>query len=275
MTMPPSEVTLETLPTVESRASSAQKRGRGAPDASTAAKDSAPPAKRAKSGPATTDAQVADKEVSATILPSVYAGNFDLYLMKNPSLAKIYVPSGSNPPNYAKLYEAILEYQAKRDFAARVYLKVSTPSESTEPTKGIFEGRSIADPMSDEPFEINIDTCKIVDKLVFKASELSSFPAASAKHMPDGSGLDAKTDLPRNCGITSGTGVFKMKRVWAGTSANGQQELFEGYFSCKVKYSAIYKRKGHGNGEDFNFSFWGVKALRDKDGKEIGLGPKN
>ena len=50
-------------------------------------------------------------------------------------------------------------------------------------------------------------------------------------------------------------------------------KLFEGFVSFNVSYSGLYKRKGHGNGEKIKFAFWGVRAPRDKAGKEIGLCP--
>lgn len=50
-----------------------------------------------------------------------------------------------------------------------------------------------------------------------------------------------------HCGIQSAFGVFKLKRVWAkDIPGTGFAELFAGYLSFNIAYSAMYKRKGHG-----------------------------
>jgi hypothetical protein len=50
-------------------------------------------------------------------------------------------------------------------------------------------------------------------------------------------------------------------------------ELFEGFMSFKVSYSMLYKRNRHGNSPNIKFTFWGVRAKKDNDEKEIGLCP--
>ncbi|EGN96495.1 hypothetical protein SERLA73DRAFT_186257 [Serpula lacrymans var. lacrymans S7.3] len=81
--------------------------------------------------------------------------------------------------------------------------------------------------------------------------------------------------LPIQCGIKASRGVFKMKRAWVKQGTGGEwRELFEGYFSFSVSYDNMYKKAGHGNGAKYKFAFWGVRAMRDNTGKEIGLGPR-
>jgi hypothetical protein len=66
---------------------------------------------------------------------------------------------------------------------------------------------------------------------------------------------------------------MKLIRVWTKTNAKGEVvELFEGYFSLFVEsdWSLQFKwlvtsEAAHG------FSFWAVRAKKDKNGKEIGL----
>ncbi|KIJ63448.1 hypothetical protein HYDPIDRAFT_55027, partial [Hydnomerulius pinastri MD-312] len=80
--------------------------------------------------------------------------------------------------------------------------------------------------------------------------------------------------LPGTCGIKSARGVFKIKRVWAKVGDGSTKELFEGFFSFSVSYDSMYKKAGHGNGAKYKFAFWGVRAMKDNTGKEIGLGQR-
>lgn len=41
-------------------------------------------------------------------------------------------------------------------------------------------------------------------------------------------------------------------------------ELLEGYLAFDVKFSGMYKRKGHGSGTSCKFAFWVVRAKKDK-----------
>ncbi|KAG1723481.1 uncharacterized protein EDB91DRAFT_1015461, partial [Suillus paluster] len=80
--------------------------------------------------------------------------------------------------------------------------------------------------------------------------------------------------LPPQCGVKNAKGIWKMKRVWVGeTTKSVQKELFEGYFSFSVSYDSMYRKAGHGSGSMCRFAFWGVRAMKDNTGKEIGLGP--
>ncbi|KAG1719843.1 hypothetical protein EDB19DRAFT_1647724, partial [Suillus lakei] len=83
--------------------------------------------------------------------------------------------------------------------------------------------------------------------------------------------------LPPQCGVKNAKGIWKMKRVWVGEgegeAGECENELFEGYFSFSVSYDPMYRKAGHGSGSMCRFAFWGVRAMKDNTGKEIGLGP--
>ncbi|KDQ59947.1 hypothetical protein JAAARDRAFT_175481, partial [Jaapia argillacea MUCL 33604] len=78
--------------------------------------------------------------------------------------------------------------------------------------------------------------------------------------------------------VKSSSGTFKFKRIWVKVGEGGVDqtldELFEGHFSLKVTWEEKYWRE---NGIDviqkFDFAFWGARALRGEDGREIGLLP--
>ncbi|KAJ7434710.1 hypothetical protein FB451DRAFT_1063152 [Mycena latifolia] len=71
-----------------------------------------------------------------------------------------------------------------------------------------------------------------------------------------------------HCGVQSAKGVFRMQHAWTGSTG---EQIFEGYMSFNVRHSALYQRKGHGEGSKFGFPFWGVRVRRDAEGKKIGL----
>jgi len=129
--------------------------------------------------------------------------------------------------------------------------------------------------MEEMPFDITIDSVQRHESLLFTKSELSSFAAPDA--IPEGPGISGEMELAdSHCGIQSASGAFKIKRVWTkpNPDVDGEfAELFEGFVSFDVSYSGLYRRKGHGNGDSVEFAFWGVRARKDKDGKEIGLRP--
>jgi len=124
------------------------------------------------------------------------------------------------------------------------------------------------------PFDIIINSVQCRESLSFTKSELLFFAAPDA--IPEGPGISGKMELDPRCGIKSASGVFKIKRVWTkpNPDVDGEfVELFEGFMSFKVSYGALYRRNGHGNGNNIKFAFWGVRARKDNDGKEIGLYP--
>jgi hypothetical protein len=131
------------------------------------------------------------------------------------------------------------------------------------------------DPMEEMPFDITIDSVRRHESLSFTRTELLSFAAPDA--IPEGPGISGEMELAdSHCGIQSASGVFKIQRVWTkpNPDVDGELvELFEGFLSFNVSYSGLYRRKGHGNGDNKKFAFWGVRARINKDGKEIGLCP--
>lgn len=187
--------------------------------------------------------------------------------MSLPFLKEPYL-SGNTLPQYEKVYDTILTYQAKNDNTARCYLVPESDKDGSR-----FESRVIQDPMEDMPFDIAFNSITRQPSMQYTKAELGSFAAPT--HVPQGPGITAVTALAEgHCGIQSASGVFKMKRVWTKGNLEGDfMELFEGFFSFNVSHSAMYRRKGHGGGEKVKFAFWGVRARRDNTGKEIGLCP--
>ncbi|KAG2357665.1 hypothetical protein BDR07DRAFT_1612401 [Suillus spraguei] len=230
--------------------------------------------------------------------PAIFSGNFDLYGMYLPFLIKSYLPQGSTFPDYASVYDTILAYQSKHDYTARCFLSLSSDA-------GRAESASIFDPMMERPFDVLISNLKHREELTFTSSERTSFLAPN--HSPVSPGVIGQAGLPSQCGVKNARGIWKMKRVWVGegeaeecenvdngttvdcvgtaadssTKANAgkktskavKKELFEGYFSFSVSYDEMYRKAGHGSGSSCRFAFWGVRAMKDNTGKEIGLGP--
>ncbi|KAG2088689.1 uncharacterized protein F5147DRAFT_726787 [Suillus discolor] len=230
--------------------------------------------------------------------PAIFSGNFDLYGMYLPFLVKAYLPPGSTSPDYAAVYDTILAYQSKHDYTARCFLSLSSDT-------GRAESVSIFDPMMERPFDVLISNLKHRAELTFTSSERASFLAP--EHSPVSPGVIGQAGLPPQCGVKNAKGIWKMKRVWVGegvvgecenvgdgttidcvgeaadssTKANAgkkaskavKKELFEGFFSFSVSYDQMYRKAGHGSGSTCRFAFWGVRAMKDNTGKEIGLGP--
>lgn len=230
--------------------------------------------------------------------PAIFSGNFDLYGMYLPFLVKAYLPPGSTSPDYAAVYDTILAYQSKHDYTARCFLSLSSDT-------GRAESVSIFDPMMERPFDVLISNLKHRAELTFTSSERASFLAPD--HSPVSPGVIGQAGLPSQCGVKNAKGIWKMKRVWVGEGVAGEcenvgdgttvdcvgeaadsstkanagkktskavkKELFEGYFSFSVSYDQMYRKAGHGSGSTCRFAFWGVRAMKDNTGKEIGLGP--
>jgi hypothetical protein len=184
--------------------------------------------------------------------------------MSLPFLKKVYVPEGTSAPQFEPLYETILTYQAKNDRTAQCFL----PDTGSE---GRFKSLALQDPMEEMPFDIDIVSIAAKDTMRFTALELTNFVAPETAE--GGKGVAARMQLAEDhCGIESASGVFKMTRAWVKDDSEGEAvELFEGYLEFDVKFSGMYKRKGHGSGTDCKFAFWAVRAKKDKEGKEIGL----
>ncbi|KAG2140943.1 uncharacterized protein EDB93DRAFT_1071586, partial [Suillus bovinus] len=202
--------------------------------------------------------------------PAIFSGNFDLYGMYLPFLIKAYLPPGSTSPDYAAVYDTILAYQSKHDYTARCFLSLSSDT-------GRAESISIFDPMMERPFDVLISNLKHRAELTFTSNERASFLAPD--HSPVLPGVIGQAGLPPQCGVKNAKGIWKMKRAAdSSTKANPgkktskavKKELFEGYFSFSVSYDQMYRKAGHGSGSTCRFAFWGVRAMKDNTGKEIG-----
>ena len=206
-----------------------------------------------------------------TQLPPALSGNFDLYGMYLPFLAKLCLPPGATAPDYSAVYDRILASQARHDYTARCFLAPQDAS-SSAPTHGRFESGTVQDPMAERPFDIILDAFTYKKSLTFTPTERLSFQAP--EYSIPGPGLVGHTRLPPTCGIKNARGIFKIKRVWAKEENGSVKELFEGFFSFSVCYDSMYRKAGHGNGAGSRFAFWGVRAMKDNTGTEIGLGPR-
>ncbi|KAF7971572.1 hypothetical protein HWV62_20820 [Athelia sp. TMB] len=200
------------------------------------------------------------------VQPPKFTGNFDLYDMRLPFLQKPYLSEGSSKPNHEAVYKTILTYQAKNDRSARCYLSASILDNSR------FECAGMLEPFSEEPFDIVINSLEPCATLSFSEDELDLFISQHTR--PDAPGVSGEMELEEDsCGIDDASGVFKLERVWTMSGDGGELlELYEGVASFHVSYSGLYRRKGHGPGQDVEFAMWGVRA-RVVDGKEVGLRP--
>lgn len=196
-------------------------------------------------------------------LSARFFGKFDLYSMKLPFLRKKYLPEDVEKPAFEELYDEVLVYQAKPDFSLCIALKEGPGAAAS---KGIFSCSQIANPMSDEELEPIYILNGATKDVAFSGTE-----AAHSSTVGKGPRYTAKLDLDTGatgCGMmNSGTGTFKMRKVWE----DGDKELFEGYWTIKLKYAPTLKRKGFGSGGNGEGAFWAVRARRDTSGDEIGI----
>ncbi|KAJ7176784.1 hypothetical protein C8R46DRAFT_1188520 [Mycena filopes] len=211
-------------------------------------------------------AEVVPVERAETPASPSLAGKFDMYMMDLPFLSKPYLPAGKSEPQFADLYEAIQEVQNKSDYTARCIIPAAPFAKDGE-----LQDRCSVDPMEEMRFDINITSLTSVDTLTFPGAEEDEFITPPKA----GPGITGRTELAdsSHCGIQAAAGVFRMKHAWTGKAgADGAEvEIFEGYFSFKVAYSGIYRRKGHGSGSNSAFAFWAVRARRNAAGEEVGL----
>ncbi|KDQ06006.1 hypothetical protein BOTBODRAFT_39859 [Botryobasidium botryosum FD-172 SS1] len=197
-----------------------------------------------------------DSRNSTSVQPAQYSGNFDLYSTQLPFLTKEYHVKGSTTPQYEALYNKILFYQARDDRSARA----SLPSPGSS-SPGTFWCSQVADPMSDEPFDVTITSIQDQSPVSFTSAEKTHF--AAPRVIPLGAGIAAQTNIiDGGCFVLSGKGSFKLVRVWANTTSTGAvQELFEGIFSLRVRFAPIYARKGWNTDVNFVIGFWAVRGL--------------
>lgn len=199
--------------------------------------------------------------------PALYIGKFDLYSTKLKFLTPEYLPQGATKPDFYRLYKKLLFFQAKPDYSMRIDLHDDGgPSAKT----GRFSCPNVANPMSDEPFKpimITRGQAKIVS---FDRSEAVHSTTAGS-----GPGYVARLELDASragCSmLSSAKGNFKMHRVWEGEHEGCGVELFEGIWDFHASHGPMLRRKGFGGSTDYDSAFWGIRALKDKEGKEIGI----
>ncbi|KAM5539674.1 hypothetical protein V8D89_006783 [Ganoderma adspersum] len=194
-----------------------------------------------------------DSEGTTTKTPSFHS-NFDLYAMQLPFLNSVFTPKR----DYAALLKVIRTYQAKPDNSAQIFL----PEDLSASPDGRFRSGAIRDPLECMPFDIALESLALKDPIASPSSDSGS----------DVSGITASVALEdSHCGISSTRGTFKMRRAWV--SADGADEVFEGFFKIDIVYSGLYRRKCFENSLNVSMPFWGIRARVGKDGKEVGLGP--
>ncbi|KAK0197906.1 hypothetical protein F5146DRAFT_1017436 [Armillaria mellea] len=180
----------------------------------------------------------------------VFSGKFDLYAMVLPFLSKVYLPTNSSStPRYEELYKTILTYQAKPNFSAQIVLP-----DAPYTMDGVAGSRAIRDPMECLPYDLSLEDIKAVKKLSYTAHQKSLLSCPRLRYGEQVLRFTANTGIiDGGCGIQTARG----ERISNGSSI----ELFEGFFSLMISYSSLYKRKGHGSGDDTEFAFWAEIGL--------------
>ncbi|KAI1795261.1 hypothetical protein LXA43DRAFT_1058440 [Ganoderma leucocontextum] len=201
---------------------------------------------------------------AGTAAPSFH-GNFDLYAMELPFLNSKFTPTC----DYAAFLKVLRSYQAKPDNSAQIYL----PDDFSTGTPGRLRSLPIEDPMEGMPHKVALKSLALKDSVRFTAREVTedvfySEPSTGAA-IP---GVTATVALAHHhCGVFMTKGTFKMRRAWV--SADGKDEVFEGFFSIYIVYSRLYRRRIWEDSLKVRLPFWGIRARVGPDGKEIGLGP--
>ena len=205
-----------------------------------------------KAAPKTSDSAPSKSE------PAHFSGKFDLYSTQLPFLHREYLPEGATKPSFEAVYNKILFYQAKPDFSLRIALG--------ENGGGRFSCVRVENPMSGEELEPIHIRGHPSDRIVF-----GEFEAAHHSTVGLGAGYIADLNLDTadtGCGmVESGMGALKMRRVWEKEG----KELFEGYWSLQICYGPTLRRKNFGCADSYEGAFWAVRALKDAEGKEIGI----
>lgn len=224
-----------------------------------------------RSKPETPDTPVTPSEDSSDCLKKEFSGNFDLYSMRLPFLSEVFLAKGQSKPQYEELYEKILTYQAKDDNSLQLYLQKLPSGDERGQIRSTVD--AMCDPMEGMPFDVEVHDVMVTDKLPLKVNERKLFLVPPT----EGPGIEGLlTVVDGGCGVDSSKGVIKLKRLWKSQKkrADGSYaELFEGFVSFNVSYSGLYKRKGHGKGEKLETAVWAVRARRNDNGEEVGIGP--
>ena len=204
------------------------------------------------------------------------------------SLHDVYLPDGSQTPHFGEVYKAIQEVGSSRARTAWLHLQ---PNDGTSldliekdfrdlldppygsddgsidfrdlpdwdyESRGTIKGSSIKDPLISQPYDITLTSFDEEDTLSFTDDELDDFPERNVE--PSGPGVVAQIEVSNGGGhsfVSHSGGYIKLVRLWAGDGE--EEELFEGYFTLKVGFTAKYAKK-IGFREVHGFSFWAVRA---------------
>lgn len=190
--------------------------------------------------------------------------------MNLPFLKKVYLPESGSKPQYEKLYHEILTFQKEKDWSGQMYLPKPDSLE-----RGQFQCHEdiTCDPFEDMPFKIAFDDVEFSENLTFSANEKKKLLSTPTS----GSGFFGNLEIADSyCELIGSSGTLKLKRAWVSEKKiddGTYEELYEGYFQFNAKYGPVVSGKGFGTGGSLSSGIWGVRAARDPNGTEIGLGP--
>ncbi|KAM5531966.1 hypothetical protein V8D89_014366 [Ganoderma adspersum] len=211
-------------------------------------------------------------------VPPSFHGNFDLYAMELPFIRSKFTPEC----DYAALLKVLRYHQTRPDSSAQIYL----PDDFSTGIPGRLRSLPIKDPLEGMPHRLVLTSLALHDSVAFTAREttedaLYSVPPTSAAAATPG--VTATVSLvDHRCGafitmaMAEGEGTFKMRRAWV--SADGKDEIFEGFFSLHIGYAstcicgAIDDDDNVVEALDVYMPFWGIRARVGPDGREVGLG---
>ena len=142
--------------------------------------------------------------------------------------------------------------------------------------KGRFQGTTICDPFSEQPYDVIITSTEEEESLSFTEDELDNFPASfpvgDSDPSPSGPGMTAQITLSEreHPGVIAGSGYIKFVRVWSKASANGKLlEVFEVYLNLDLRSELSFKLHGQRirpqyPRETHAVAFWAVRAGEDE-----------
>ena len=134
------------------------------------------------------------------------------------------------------------------------------------------------------PHRLALTSLELHESVAFTARETTEDALYSAPPPSTAtSGVTATVALVdrRCCGgvitmaMAEGEGTFKMRRAWV--SADGKDEIFEGFFSVDIGYASTCICGAIDDDDiveslDVYMPFWGIRARVGPNGREVGLG---
>jgi hypothetical protein len=173
------------------------------------------------------------------------------------------LPEGAATPDFEAVYNVILFYQKNPDFTFQCALRTNPVGQSV----GRLRSAELMHPLSREPLE----SVHVIEGQTKGCVRFDEAESAHPSTIGQGFGYEAKLDLDTDGDVsisgmlTSGTGIFKMRKVWEDQFEG--RELFEGYWRIEVVFSVTLS---FGKSLVLAFPFWAVRALR-KQGEEVGI----